>query len=180
MRRAETSYAAALLALAETPADARRCGEVLGEYAAAFEENALLRRVLHNPVLPRAFKKQVLTRIIAGDAPQTVLNCVRLMVDKGRIGLLPGVAVEYERQRAVLEGTLVIRIHSAVPLSGEETQRVCALFSARYGASGTRVETVLDPKLIGGIRVQVGDMLYDQSLAGRLSGLRRAIGEELQ
>lgn len=179
MEAVEKSYAAALLALAEDPAEAERFGEVLDAYAAAYAGSAPLRSFLLNPVLPRGAQKDALARLAPPNAPQKALNCLYLMVDKGRIALLPAVAAAYHSQRAAANDTLIIHVRTAAPLDKGQEEKLCAHFAALHGAAKAVVETVLDPGLIGGIRVQVGDVLYDQSLFGRLEGLRRAVGEQL-
>lgn len=169
------SYAQALLALAETPAEAGRFGKALEGCAELYEASAALRDFLRDPTLPRAAQKDALARLAPEDTPQMVLNCLWLMVDKGRTGLLPQVAEAYRQHKAQLSNTLVINVCTPMPLSEEETGRICRFFARRFGSANAVVEPFIDPHLIGGIRVQVGDMLFDQSLFGRLKGLERAI-----
>ena len=179
MEAVEKSYAAALLALAQNPDEAGRFGQVLDTYAAAYADSAPLRGFLLNPVLPRSAQKDALAKLAPPDAPQTALNCLYVMVDKGRIALLPAVAKAYHSQLAAANDTLIIHVRTAAPLDKGQEEKLCAHFAAQHGAAKAVVETVLDPGLIGGMRVLVGDVLYDQSLFGRLEGLRRAVGEQL-
>ena len=179
MGHIETSYAAALLACAENPAQAMQFSEALDGFSKAMETSDELRVFLLNPVLPREAQKNVLKSLALPDADEKLLNFLYLLMDKGRIAQLPEISREYRRQHNKMRGCLVITVRSAAPLPDSEYAKIRSHFAENFGAQDACVEPITDPHLIGGVRVQVGDMLYDNSLWGRLEGLRRTIGEQL-
>ena len=179
MGRPEASYAAALLATTENPPQATVCGDTLLDYARAMETSPLLRRFLLDPALPKAAQKDVLAQLAPPGMPQNLLHLLWLLADKGRLALLPKISVEYRRQRASLAGGLLLWVRTARPLDDNEIDKIKRCFMAQYGAQDAVLEIVLDPGLIGGVRIQVGDTMYDQSLFGRMEGLRRAIGAQI-
>ena len=71
-------------------------------------------------------------------------------------------------------GRTVATVTSAVPLTAEQRDRLMATLSARYGAA-ISVNAVVDPALVGGLRVQVADDLIDASVAGRIAELRQRL-----
>lgn len=180
MKQVAASYAGALLALAESPAQAQTFEDALDAFTALYKGSTPLREFLCNPVAPRAAQRDILARLAPPSVPQSVLNCLYVMVDKGRIAQLPQVAEAYRRHLAVLTGTLLIHVYSPNALDETETQRICEVFTKRFGAADASVEVSIDSQLIGGVRVQIGDILFDESLQGRLKGLERAIHEQKQ
>ena len=62
-------------------------------------------------------------------------------------------------------------ITTAAPISAAQQERLIALLSARYGRP-VAVNTVIDPAVVGGLRVQIGDDVIDASVASRLNDLR--------
>lgn len=178
MPRPEPRYATALLALAESPAQADYFGQVLDEYSNALQTIPALHQLLQNPVVAPNVKKEGLMRMADPAPTGAVASFLKLLVDKDRIQLLPEIALLYQRMKTEARGILPIQISSAMPLDSDELANICSHFCKRYGKTETRLETHVNPALIGGLRVQVGDDLYDGTLRGRLEGLRRALAQE--
>jgi len=68
-----------------------------------------------------------------------------------------------------------IKIYSAYPLEKPVIDRICEKFHAADDGSPADVEVKIDPSLIGGVKVMVGDMVYDGSIKGKLDRLRDAL-----
>jgi F-type H+-transporting ATPase subunit delta len=130
-----------------------------------------LMRLLANPAVPAA-SRQALLEQVAGErvsgAPRRLLA---LLVARGRIERLPEVAREFRRLDRLREGVTQAAITSAAPLTEAE---VAALTAQLTGMTGGRVEVSLsvDPALLGGVQVRLGDRLIDGSVRGRLERLR--------
>lgn len=71
-------------------------------------------------------------------------------------------------------GRAVAQVFAAAPLGSEQEGRLAAALSARYGTSVT-INTVIDPDLVGGLRVQIGDDVIDASISSRLNDLRQRL-----
>jgi F-type H+-transporting ATPase subunit delta len=143
--------------------DLATAAEILGR------EDAL--RVLANPAVPYEARAELAERITAGDISPPALNLVRLLLRRGRIDLLPGVAREFYRLYARREGITEATIVSAAPLDPSEEQ---ALRQRLIEMTGGRVEMdfTIDPSILGGVVVRLGDRLMDGSVRGRLERLR--------
>jgi len=141
----------------------RLAAAILGDPAAA--------AVLDDPARPFAQRREVLDRLIGGRVTSPVANLVRLLAARGRLDALPAVGMEYERLLNRQRGILEAMVTSAVPLSTEETAALRARVQAMTG-SAIDLQSIVDPSLIGGLTVRVGDRLIDASVRGRLERLR--------
>ena len=169
-------YAQAIVDASEA-AGCRR--EVLGELA------ALARDVL--PQVPEAAavfsapkialedKQRIIDRLTAGRMQATTANALHVLARHGRLGLLGAIVDAAERLADEREGRVQATFTTAVPLDAAEQSRVVG--EAQKALALAIVPTfVVDPTIIGGLVVRVGDTIYDQSVA---TGLTR-IGGRLQ
>jgi len=108
------------------------------------------------------------------DLDPLVRNLLILMLDKGRLGLLKSIVEEYEKLLKRHQGIAVMEATTAVPLSPEEGETLMQRFSHILGK---RVEITwrVEPQLIGGVVIKIGDRLIDGSVATRLKALRREL-----
>ncbi len=130
-------------------------------------------RFLSNPSVPAASRIEVLGRILGAEVGGAQRNLLALMVRRGRFEQLPAVIREFRRLYRRREGIVEATVTSAVTLDSAEIQ---ALQTRLEALSGKRVELsqTVDPALLGGVQVRVGDQLIDGSVAGRLERLRNA------
>jgi F-type H+-transporting ATPase subunit delta len=128
-------------------------------------------RIVANPARPVADRLAVIDRLLNGRVSDPVRHLVRLLTQRGRIESLPAVAAEYSRRlnrsRGIVEAVAV----SATPLTADETAALRRKVEAMTGAT-VELRTEVDPALIGGLTVRVGDQLLDASVRGRLERLR--------
>jgi F-type H+-transporting ATPase subunit delta len=144
-------------------ADLATASETLGR------EDAL--RVLANPAVPYEARGDLAERITTGRISAPALNLVRLLLRRGRIDLLPGVAQEFSRLYRRRQGITQATIVSAAALDPDEEQ---ALRDRLIEMTGGQVEMdfSVDPSILGGVVVRLGDRLIDGSVRGRLERLR--------
>lgn len=88
-----------------------------------------------------------------------------------RLPLLAEIAGLYEELRADDERTLKVRVRSALPIDPAQQQQLVGALAKRFDRAVT-LDVVLDPELIGGAVVEVGDIVIDGSLRGKLARLR--------
>ena len=147
--------------------------EQLGQIVAALQENRELQLFLALPQFSSAEKRDGLRRAIDGADP-IVANLLDVMVENQRLTLLPEVAVEFNARYDDLHKVLPVRISTAVALDEETTARI-----GRQVGEGTgrevQLTTEVDPDLIGGIVLRVGNQILDASIRQRLENLRRQV-----
>ena len=126
---------------------------------------------LRNPARPLLERLDIVRTALTGRVPEQVANLVQLLVERGAIDRLPGVATEYRRLLNKERGVVEAVATAATPLTGDEVEALQRKVAEMTGRTvDLRVE--IDESLIGGLTVRVGDTLYDASVRGRLERLR--------
>lgn len=136
-----------------------------------------LRHVLGNPRVPAERKRAVLEGVLGEDAPTPVLAFVGLLVDKSRIEVLRKCGALFEGLLDEARGVRHAVLTTARPLAPEQEQRVAAVLTEALGCEVILASRV-EPGLLGGVAVQVGDLLLDDSLRQRLEALRQHFARE--
>jgi F-type H+-transporting ATPase subunit delta len=128
-------------------------------------------RLLANPAVAVSRRIALLDRLLGADVAGAPRNLLALLVRRGRFELLPAVVREFRRLQARQEGIVEASVTSAVALD-EPAQ--AALLERLAALTGQRVQMHLsvDPSLLGGVAVRIGDRLIDGSVRGRLERLR--------
>ena len=131
-------------------------------------------RLLSNPAIAPASRVEALDRIIGDQVSGPQRNLLALMVRRGRFELLPGVIREFRRLYRQREGIVEATVTSATALDEEE---VSALQQRLVAMTGSSIELrhEVDPALLGGVQVRLGDQLIDGSIRGRLERLRSEV-----
>lgn len=101
-------------------------------------------------------------------------NFLKLLLEYGRVDVLPEIAEHFETLKAEVENTVDVVITSATPLSEAQKKAMTEALKARLGRQ-VRLETDIDENLIGGAVIRAGDVVIDGSLRARLSGLSNAL-----
>ena len=128
-------------------------------------------RLLSNPSVPTASRTDVLERIVGDDVTGAQRNLLVLMVRRGRFEQLPAVIREFRRLYRLREGIVEATVTSAAALDAAEVGALQARLEAMTGKS-IELSQAVDPDLLGGLQVRVGDRLIDGSARGRLERLR--------
>jgi F-type H+-transporting ATPase subunit delta len=164
-RYAEAAYAIALRddAVESWLADLRVAAGALGGGEPA--------QLLASPVIPVTARLEAVEATLRGRVSDKVRNLVSLLVRRGRIDQLTAVVAEFQRLRDARAGIVQATVTSAAPLTDAD---VAALRDRLTGmTSGTvEIRTRVDPTLLGGVTVRLGDRLIDGSVRGRLDRLR--------
>ena len=101
-------------------------------------------------------------------------NLVQVLVRNGRLELTPHIRALYEELKREHEGVLEAKIISALPIGDEQVHLLVAALEKKYGRKvSTQVE--IDPELIGGARIVVGDKVIDATVRGRLDAMAAAL-----
>ncbi|HET7813008.1 MAG TPA: ATP synthase F1 subunit delta [Candidatus Baltobacteraceae bacterium] len=167
-------YAAAVFQLAGESQALDRVGSDLRTITDALYENEATKRFYLSPIVDRAEKERVLASAFDGRASDIALHTVLLLVRKRREALLPEIARQYAVLQQQARGAEPLTITSAKALSPQDVQAMVARLEAHYGKKFD-VQTSVDPGLIGGVRIGMGDRRIDGSVAGRLEELTRTL-----
>lgn len=128
-------------------------------------------QTLDNPALPLRERRGALEKMLDGRVQPSVARLAALLLERSRVALMPRVAAEYHRLLNAERGIVTAVVTSAAPLTPDETTAVVARVQ-QMTRSKVELRTEVDPDLLGGLTVQVGDRLLDASVRGRLERLR--------
>ena len=133
-----------------------------------------LRAALSSPVAPAELKRRLLDTLLAGKVTDTSLRLITQAAVHPRGRSLDASLTEYARLAAEWRQRLIAVVRVAVPLSDSERDRLATALAAAFG-HGVHLDVLLDPGVLGGISVRIGDELIDGSVASRLAALRRQL-----
>jgi F-type H+-transporting ATPase subunit delta len=170
-QRVANTYAEALLTAAEKQGQARELLEELESlvgdvFAAAPQFEAFLSSL----AISRTRKPAVIRSALQGRASPLLLNFLLVLNDHERLELLRPIVAAYRALYEERTRHIRVRVRSAVPLPDDQRQRLTEELRARYQKEPI-LETSVEPDLLGGMVVQVGDWLYDGSVRSRVGDI---------
>lgn len=175
-QRLARRYAVAVAALAREQNVVERVADDLKAVSTALSAPGLVRDFFVSPVIDRPAKERMLLQILDGKMHPVALHTVLLLVRKRRESLLGPIVNEYLALERAARGVDTLTLESARPLDRTERARLIARLEAVYGKK-FEVTEVLDPSLIAGVRIMMGDRRLDDSIAGRLDALARELAQ---
>ena len=118
------------------------------------------------------FAKAKASKVSGKDKQGT--NFLKLLLEYGRIGVLPEIAEHFEVLKAQVENVVDVMVTSASPISKKQQTTISKALRDRLGRD-VKLETEIDKNLIGGAVIKAGDVVIDGSLRSRLEGLATAL-----
>ena len=138
-------------------------------------------QVLHqfgNPELQHSQVHEALQQLLGAAGAPEVRNLLMLLIHRRQLGQLPAVVKRYDdlvnQERHVETATVT----TAVPLAASEVALIQRRLAEQRHASAIIIEQQVDPRMVGGIVVRIGDTLLDGSVGARLATLRQALLRE--
>lgn len=125
---------------------------------------------LDNPKLTAADKASLLLSIGGERLDATGRNFVRVLVDADRVAVLPQIRALFETLKNDADGVALARIDSAFPLTDGELAELKAALEKRFGRKIEATVNV-DPALVGGARISVGDAVIDGTIQAQLAAM---------
>ena len=143
-------------------------------FAAQVVSDPRVAEALDNPRLDTAARESLLLSIGGDRFGGEVRNFVRVLVEAERVGLLPQISAMFDRLKNEAEAVATATIESAFELSPAQVEELKAALEKRFGK---RIEATvtINPKLIGGARITVGDAVLDGSVQAKLEAMRTTL-----
>jgi F-type H+-transporting ATPase subunit delta len=131
--------------------------------------------VLTNPTIPLSTRMELVAD------PSTALdkesiNLARLLIESNRVREIGAIAGEYEALADAAAGRVRATVTTAIELTAHDRDRIASKLSTRLGKE-VLLHVEVDPRILGGLKLQYGDHLVDASVATRLQQLRRRLAE---
>lgn len=167
-------YGVALFQLAEEHGQIDAIQQELVEIKEVFQKNPELQYLLDNPKMEQTEKKELLEKLF-GKANQLVRNTLFIMLEKNRLGEIVNTVDEYTEYAYEAAGIANAVVYSTTALTDDERQGISTAFAAKIGRTSLQIENIIDPSLIGGIRVQIGNHIYDNSVRSKLERMQKEL-----
>lgn len=167
-------YAQALFDLSRKEGAAERVETDLETIDALLRTQPKLLRVLRAPVIARAKKKELVRRLFEDQVSSLTLRFLYLLIEKRREAVLPEINRQFRALSYQAASILPVTATVAQRLSREERARLAEALARRTGKTVELAEEV-DPELIGGVVLRLGDTIIDGSVAGQLRRLHQQL-----
>jgi len=170
--RAAVRYAKAILSFALEQNKEVEVNNDMLLIASTISENKDLQMLLDNPVLKSDLKKSTLTAVFASKVSSLSIGLIDLLIDNKRLAIISEVAKKYTFLFDKLKGIEVAKVTTAIPLTAELNAQVLKKVKEITGKEAT-IENNVNPDIIGGFILRIGDVQYDASISNKLKVLKR-------
>jgi F-type H+-transporting ATPase subunit delta len=167
-------YALALFRIAKEQQLLGVVGEELRVVKEVMQYNVDLKAVLNSSKLSMAKKKEILKAAFAS-LNVYVLNTLMILIDRHRENEIVEVANQFFELANDEAGIAEAQVFSTRELTEAEREVLSATFASKVGKKSLRIENIVDSELLGGIKLRIGNRIYDGSLRGKLNRLERTL-----
>jgi len=147
--------------------------EMLG-FATAVASNAQMQAYIQDPKVVSSDLQAAFLKVCGEKLNENAQNLIKVLVEYGRLSILPEITSAFEELKAQDEGVLDAQIIAAAKISDKEVKDLVGRLETKFGKKITASVTV-DPEIIGGIKIVVGDTVIDASVKGQLQNLAYAL-----
>lgn len=164
-------YAEALLELAREQGKVDELAQEAQQLLPVIAEGGELNRLLTNPAIGDVERAKIVERVFRGKVSDLLYKLMQVMSDKGRLGSLSQVAAGYLLAVSDDRGHIDVEAYIASELDSNAAKKVADQIGQALGKTVTLTQKV-DPSLIGGLKIKVGDQLIDASVASQLRNMK--------
>lgn len=165
-------YAEALFEVAENRDIVETVRAELHTAKQVAQNDAAFLRFLSEPKIGLDKKKALIETSFAAGSIE-VRNTLKLLLDAGRISSIPQVADAFQTLFDEKQGTAQAIVYSVRELSEAERQTVAETFAKKLGKQAVSIDNKIDPTLLGGLKVRIGNTIYDSSIKNKLNRIER-------
>jgi F-type H+-transporting ATPase subunit delta len=167
-------YAKALLDLSKEQNNVEQVHSNMIQFTKVLNENHMLRAILKNPIVTYDKKIAVLNAIFSTNFEPITIKFFELMLRKSRGQFLPATALAFVDQYNELNNIAKATVRTAVQLTDEAAKMVEQMVAKSLNKT-IHLDQQLDPSLIGGVWLKMGDRLYDGSIKGKLQKAKKEL-----
>jgi F-type H+-transporting ATPase subunit delta len=169
--RAAIRYAKAILDVANSKSAAQEVNNDMISIASTINSNAELNSFIQNPTISVDVKENALLEVFAAVNPVTKSLFHLLFVNK-RFEILEPIASNYKQLYDEMNGVQVAKVTTAIPMDASLEAKIMEKI-ATFSNKKITIENTVDPSIIGGFILRIGDQQYNASVANRLQELKR-------
>ena len=171
--RADLRYAKAMLSYAQESKAAEVVAEDMYALISLLHENNEVQTVLENPILPVTEKEAVLKELFSQASPET-FKLFSLLAAKNRLSILSATAEQYVQLYAQTQGEVTAIVTTAVGLTPLLKQMVLEKAKG-LTKENVQLENKINPEIIGGFILKIGDLQYDASVSHQLKSIKSTL-----
>jgi len=171
--RAAIRYAKAILEIADSKKSAAEVSVDMALIATTIAGNLELHSFIQNPLIKTDTKKDVVLEVFASVNAVTK-SLFHLLLENKRFEILEAIALEYNNLFDIMNGVEVAKVTTAIPMDAALEAKVSAKI-ATFSNKKITIENTVDPSIIGGFILRIGDKQYNASIANRLQVLKREL-----
>ncbi|MBP8793247.1 MAG: ATP synthase F1 subunit delta [Lutibacter sp.] len=175
--RAAVRYAKAILSFALEQQKEVEVNTDMLLIANTIKDSSDLQLLLTSPVVKTDLKKTAIKAVFASNISKLSHGLIDLLIDNKRLSILEEVAKKYTILFDSLKGIEIAKVTTAIPLTEELNVQVLKKVKEITGKDAT-IENSVNPDIIGGFILRIGDVQYDASVANKLQVLKRQFANE--
>ncbi|VAW79061.1 ATP synthase delta chain [hydrothermal vent metagenome] len=166
-------YAQAVYKMASEKKTLPHWSEILDKLLQVISHESIA-ALIDNSKVSRQELTDVITAVCGDEVDQEGKNLVALLIENGRIELIPEIVAVYEHLRAEAESTVEAEVRSAFPIAEDQQQKIAQALKARLGCE-VKIKSIVDKSVVGGAIIRAGDLVIDGSVTGKLAKLGHAL-----
>lgn len=167
-------YAEALFQLGEEKDTLEQLSDELRMVKEVFLENKNIITVLKHPRINDEKKKQFVNKTFQG-LQTDVVNMIHLLVERHRVEITPSIIDHFIQFVNDARGIAEVTVRSVRELTEAEKTELKSGFAKRFNKKAIELTNIVDPKIIGGLRIQIGNTIYDGTISGKLNRIEQNI-----
>lgn len=167
-------YAKALFEAAKEKQIITEVERELHDVLAALADNPEFRKFLHHPQIPKEVKKEQFNTIFSEKVSETMIRFMDLLIERDREDALDGIAVLYTKFANAERGLEDAVVTSTKAITDDEKTVLATKFKQLLNKD-IRIHNIVDPTILGGMIVKIGDRIYDGSVSGKLHRFKRRV-----
>lgn len=137
-------------------------------------QNRDLQLLIKSPIVNADKKLQIFDTLFGGKMSVLVLSFFRLVIKKGREAYLPAITDSFIEQFKISQGISTVQLKSTTQPDEKLINKIKSILKANDLASDKiELETIIDPSLLGGFVINIGDRQYDASVSSKLEALKK-------
>ena len=171
--RAAIRYAKAILEIADSKKAASQVSADMALISSTINTNAELNTFIQSPTINVEQKESALLEVFA-NANKIKKSLFRLLLENKRFEILDAIALEYNKLFDIMNGVEVAKVTTAIAMDAALEAKVSAKI-ATFSDKKITIENTIDPSIIGGFILRIGDKQYNGSVANRLQVLKREL-----
>ncbi|MEL7567308.1 MAG: ATP synthase F1 subunit delta [Dehalobacterium sp.] len=170
-------YAQAIFEIAREQNAVEKFAQDLKTIVDSIEKNPDIKKFIYGRLIPAEAKKEIIAKMITPEMNQMVVNFIYLIMDKSRENYLTGIVDAFDQLAAEEKKIVPAQVLSAIPLTKDQLAKLEAKLSEKTGRS-VKAQITVDPSLIGGLAVRIGDIVYDGSIVKQLGMLKEHLQQD--